>query len=311
MRYNMKSVYYIQVEDKEIDEGNNIGTLAGLKGKISNSLYTLVFTNHAKEIREKYSKTGVTTTIYENKQYSLTDYSDVVNTVVSLLSNKEDYLIVLDDSDWGNALGNRIAASLDVPILPHIEDLSGDSVITASRHVADTRAIRDSTLRTPAVVTVSFNGILADQKEADVTVEQLNLQDKKIGKYIADTNSDNDLAYAKVVVAGGKGLQEAENFKPLKELATKLNASVGATKAVTDLGWIEKNKMIGISNLTVKPDVYYAFGIAGAVQHTSGMDKSKHIIAVNTDRTAPIFKLAQYGIVGDANKVIDGLINLL
>lgn len=95
----MKSVYYIQVEDKEIDEGNNIGTLAGLKGKLSNSLYTLVFTNHAKEIREKYSKTGVTTTIYENKQYSLTDYSDVVNTVVSLLSNKEDYLIVLDDSD--------------------------------------------------------------------------------------------------------------------------------------------------------------------------------------------------------------------
>ena len=307
----MKSVYYVQIEDKSIDEGNNIGTLAGLKEKISSSLETLVFTNHADEIKDKYSKTGIKTTIFNNENYSLTDYSDVVTTIKNNLADEDECLIVLDDSALGNVLGAKIAAELSLPLLSHIEDLTGDTLITASRHIADTKAIRESQLKDSAVVTVSFNGILNQNEEAQVEVKDFTVQDANIKKYVSNENSGNDLAYAKVVVAAGKGLQEKENLKPLNELAKKLNASVGATKAVTDVGWMDKDKMIGISNLTIKPDVYYAFGIAGAVQHTTGMDKSKHIIAVNTDKTAPIFKLAQYGIIGDANKVIDGLINLL
>nr|MDF9461692.1 electron transfer flavoprotein subunit alpha/FixB family protein [Lactobacillus amylovorus] len=174
-----------------------------------------------------------------------------------------------------------------------------------------TKAIRITPLQNSAVITVLFNGIMNNVEKAAVDIEhwQLATEDKNI--YIKNEDSNNDLAYAKIVVAGGKGLQNAEGFQPLQELANKLNASLAATKAVTDQGWVDKNKMVGISNLTVKPDVYYAFGIAGAVQHTAGMDKSKHVIAVNTDRSAPIFKLAQYGIIGDANQVIDGLLNLL
>lgn len=306
----MKSIYYIQIEDKNIDEGNSIATLAGLKANSNNNLTTLVFSNHAKDVEEKYSNSGVKTVIYNNDNYSLADYSDLVNAVKSELANKKDYLLVLDDSNLGNALASRIAAALELPLIQHVEELNGDTSVTANRHVADTKVIRETPIKESAVLTASFNGIMEKDEKASVEIKDLALENNTAVSYESNDNSGNDLAYAKVVVAGGKGLQDADGFKPLNELAKKLDASVGATKAVTDQGWVDKSKMIGISNLTVSPDVYYAFGIAGAVQHTAGVD-AKHVIAVNTDKTAPIFKLAQYGIIGDANKVIDELINLL
>lgn len=308
----MKTIYYIQIEDKNIDEGHSTNTLAGLKDNLDNPLQTLVFSNHGQEIKGKYAKTGVETTIFNNAKYGLTDFADLVNQVKASIAKVNDYLIVLDDNNLGNSLGARIAAALDLPFVAHVEAINGDSALTASRHIADTKAIRRTPLRgSSAIMTASFNGVLTENEKGKVTVKNWKLNSRDVNAYVANRNSGNDLAYAKVVVAGGKGLQDADGFKPLQELADKLGASVAATKAVTDQGWVDKSKMVGISNLTIAPDVYYAFGIAGAVQHTAGMDKSKHVIAVNTDRTAPIFKLAQYGIVGDANKVIDGLINLL
>lgn len=306
----MKSIYYIQIEDKNIDEGNSTGTLAGLKANSKDHLVTLVFSNHAKDIKDKYSATGVKTVIYNNDNYNLADYSDLVEAVKAELADKKDSLIVLDDSNLGNGLASRIAAALKLPLIKHVEQLNGDTSITADRHVADTKVIRETPIKESAVITASFNGIMEKDENAAVEIKEWNLGNNPSISYEANDNSGNDLAYAKVVVAGGKGLQDADGFKPLNELAKKLDASVGATKAVTDQGWVDKSKMIGISNLSVSPDVYYAFGIAGAVQHTAGVN-SKHIIAVNTDRTAPIFKMAQYGIIGDANKVIDELINLL
>ena len=307
----MKPVYYIQIEDKAVDEGNNIGTLAGLKGNVNSTLQTMVFTNHVEDIKDKYAHTGVKTIFFSNKNYKISNFIDLIRAVKENTENEKEFLIVLDDTNLGNGLASRIAAVLNVPVLPHIEEINGDDLITVRRHIAGTKAVRQTSIKHSAVITASFNGILNEESTAEMYVKELKIEHKGIGKYVANTNSNNDLAYAKVVVAAGKGLGDAENLKPLEELADRLNASVGATKAITDVGWLDKSKMIGISNLTVKPDVYYAFGIAGAVQHTSGMDKSKHIIAVNTDKTAPIFKLAQYGIIGDAKKVIDNLLNLL
>jgi electron transfer flavoprotein alpha subunit len=308
----MKNIYYIQIEDKNIEEGNSINTLAGLKDNLTNPIKNIVFTNHAEETKEKYEKTGISTVIYSNKQFGLTNVTDVVSTLEQFLLDKTDYLLVFEDSNLGNSLATRVAAKLDLPYVGHVEEIeSHPNSFTVKRHIGKTKAIRITPLQNSAVITVLFNGIMNNVEKAAVDIEhwQLATEDKNI--YIKNEDSNNDLAYAKIVVAGGKGLQNAEGFQPLQELANKLNASLAATKAVTDQGWVDKNKMVGISNLTVKPDVYYAFGIAGAVQHTAGMDKSKHVIAVNTDRSAPIFKLAQYGIIGDANQVIDGLLNLL
>lgn len=308
----MKPVYYIQIEDKNVDEGHNTSTLAGLKSNLDDKIQTLVLSNHGQDLKDKYSKSSVDTVIYDNEKFGLTDFDDIIAAVKKFLSTKEDYLVVLDDSNLGNSLASRIAAAMNIPFVSHVEELKASpNSYTVSRHIAGSKAIRETPLKSAAAVTVSFNGILDESGKAKTKIVKWELSSRDEYAYIPNENSGNDLAYAKVVVAGGKGLQDADGFKPLEELADKLDASVAATKAVTDQGWVDKSKMVGISNLTISPDVYYAFGIAGAVQHTAGMDKSKHIIAVNTDKSAPIFKLAQYGIIGDANKVIDQLINLL
>jgi electron transfer flavoprotein alpha subunit len=121
-----------------------------------------------------------------------------------------------------------------------------------------------------------------------------------------------DLAGAAVVVAGGRGLGSRENFELLYELAVLLgNAAVGATRAVVEAGWAPPAAQVGLTGTTVRPRVYLAFGISGASQHVAGMRQSQTIIAVNTDPKAPIFKIADLGILGDARKVLPQLIEAL
>ncbi len=127
-----------------------------------------------------------------------------------------------------------------------------------------------------------------------------------------DTARGPDLAGAAVVVAGGRGLGSRENFELLYELAALLeNAAVGATRAAVEAGWAPPAAQVGLTGVTVRPRVYLAFGISGASQHVAGMRRSQTIIAVNIDPGAPVFKIADLGIVGDARKILPRLIEEL
>jgi electron transfer flavoprotein alpha subunit len=130
----------------------------------------------------------------------------------------------------------------------------------------------------------------------------------KVLDFIPDANRDTvNLAYADVVIAGGKGMKTQENFKLLWELAQVLGGEVGATRAAVQAGWVEAERQVGQTGKTVRPKLYIGAGLSGAIQHRVGMEGADLIIAINTDPNAPVFDVAHHGIVGNAMDVVPAL----
>ena len=146
--------------------------------------------------------------------------------------------------------------------------------------------------------------------ENDATVENVEIKFNsndirtKIVEIIKEHKDIVDISEANVLVAGGRGIGSEENFKMLKELAEVMNGSIAASRAAVEKGWVDKDYQVGQTGKTVRPNIYVACGISGAIQHAAGMQDSDMIIAINKDANAPIMKIADYAIVGDVNKVV-------
>lgn len=222
-------------------------------------------------------------------------------------------LVLLSATSLGKDLGPRVAAVLDVGIAVDVTAFSlVDGALTAVRPVYAGKANQTVKLAAaPFVVSIRPNVFAvatagdgaaevealdtsADQAAVKITVKEV--KPREGGKI--------ELTEADVIVAGGRGLKEPENFKLIEELAEVLNAAVGASRAVVDAGWRPHSEQVGQTGKTVSPNLYFACGISGAIQHLAGMSSSKCIVAINKDPEAPIFKSADYGLVGDALEVL-------
>jgi len=219
-------------------------------------------------------------------------------------------------SSQGKDAGPRVAAKLGVPLAADALSVSLDGdATTVTHYVYAGKIIATMKLAaTPAIVALRPGAVTAMEEQKAGRVESAPPVGDPSASRVVVTESIRgdarklDLADAPVIVSGGRGLKSADNFKLVEELAAAFgNAAVGATRAVTDEGWRPHSDQIGQTGRQVSPDLYVAVGISGAIQHLAGMRTSRTIVAINKDKDAPIFKIADYGVVGDVFEIVPAL----
>ena len=223
--------------------------------------------------------------------------------------------VVFAASATGKDLAPRVAARLGRPLVQDVTDVSvaGGAVIAIRPVYAGKALLKVRVAGSPAVLSLRpnvFTPVERPKAGAQETVAVVGSPGRVVVKQIKAAPAGTlDVAEAPIIVSGGRGLKEPANFKVLEELAAAFGgrAAVGASRAVVDAGWRPHADQVGQTGKTVSPTLYVAVGISGAVQHLAGMRTSKVIVAINKDKDAPIFKVADYGIVGDLFEVVPRL----
>jgi electron transfer flavoprotein alpha subunit len=238
--------------------------------------------------------------------------------VSQIATEGEAKVVLIGGSRSGREYSPRVAIKLNAPLLEDVISLKANGESFVAEHYTYLARVTETVEATGPVVVSVKPGVFAKGAPRSVAAEQfdvdLNLPSRRLqvtGK-TAEKSSRISLSEAEIVVSGGRGVGSAEGFTQYVEgLADRLGAAVGATRAIVDAGWRPYSEQVGQTGKTVQPKVYIAVGISGAVQHLSGMNKSKVIVAINRDAEAPIFKIADYGIVGDVNQLVPAIIDEL
>jgi electron transfer flavoprotein alpha subunit len=237
--------------------------------------------------------------------------------IAALASEQQPDLILIGSTYLGRDVAGRLAAKLDVPVIANGLDVAanGEVAVQSSVFGATQNVTTAFDAKKPAIALVRPKSFAAESGgggAATVNPVPAQIADQHRGAKVierrAEAASGPKLEEAPIVISGGRGLGDPKNFELLEQLASLIGGAVGASRAVVDAGWVPYSMQVGQTGKTVKPAVYIAVGISGAMQHTVGMKSAKTIVAINRDAEAPIFKLADLGIVGDALKILPQVI---
>jgi electron transfer flavoprotein alpha subunit len=271
----------------------------------------------AEEGRERCAEYGAAR-VYVAADPAFDDYvvAPTAALLAQLVLEKTPALILLAGTAEGKEIAGRLAVKTDSGVLTDAVDLTpgDDGNPVAEQSIFGGATIVHSRVRrgTP-IVAMRPNAVAPEPAPGAAELAAVSLASeatgaKVTGRVVAERGERPDLTEASIVVSGGRGTGGAEGFEIIETLADALGAAVGASRAVTDAGWYPHQFQVGQTGKTVSPQLYMAIGISGAIQHRAGMQTSKTIIAVNKDPEAPIFELADFGVVGDLFKVVPQLL---
>lgn len=275
-------------------------------------IHVVIVSTSDKEIKSSFANA----TILSIDNVNAPEPNLITQAFYQYFKNITNPIILFSSNRFINGIAARLSALLNSLIVTGVNDLEHSDDQLKLIKKAYSGALNRTTVtdvNETMIITMNTSDdkhTSVDKLEAtDIKHIQLNLNNvKNICFNNLSDEEEINLNDANVVVAGGRGLKNSDQFELLKTLANNLNAAVGASRPAVDSGWANNSMMIGQSGKTVSPEVYFAIGISGTIQHTTGMEDSKCVIAVNTDKNAPIFKLADYGVIGDAQKVVKVLI---
>jgi electron transfer flavoprotein alpha subunit len=249
---------------------------------------------------------------------SVADYrpEPYVTLLGKLVKEHEPAAVLMPASARGRDLAGGLAAELGAGVIADVTGLKLDGEkFVATRPIYAGKLLSDVTATAkPVIITIRSRAFAKPEPDAARAGQVTNVAPalaedaitSKVMEWVTEEGKVN-LADAKVIVSGGRGVGGPEGFKPVAELASALGAALGASRAAVDAGWIPYAHQVGQTGKTVSPDLYIACGISGAIQHQAGMRTAKCIVAINKDAEAPIYKLARYGVVGDLFQIVPAL----
>lgn len=277
---------------------------------------TLLVAGHqCKAVAEQAATlTGAHSVLYVDKPCYEHPLAEGLSELVISIANSYK-AILMPSSTFGKNIAPRIAAKLDVAQISDVSKIIDGNTfehpIYAGNAIETVRVL--DVVKVMTIRTTAFNALTENQAPCaiETIASEFPAKTTTFIKHELSKSVRPDLGSAKIVVSGGRGLQSAEKFKLIEELADALGAAVGASRAAVDAGFVPNDYQVGQTGKVVAPMLYIAIGISGAVQHLAGMKDSKVIVAINKDEDAPIFQIADYSLIGDLFELVPQLIEQL